>query len=67
MRYKQEILEKRIDIIDELGDPSFDPQTITTRTDELNQLENELNLLFVDTLIRINALLEPGTAAQLSL
>ena len=60
MRYKQEILEKRIDIIDELGDPSFDPQTITTRTDELNQLENELNLLFVDTLIRINALLEPG-------
>ena len=60
MRYKQEILEKRIDIIDELGDPSFDPQTITTRTDELNQLENELNLLFVDTLIQINALLEPG-------
>jgi Spy/CpxP family protein refolding chaperone len=60
MRYKQEILEKRIDIIDELGDPEFDPETITTRTNELNQLENELNLFFVDTLIQINALLEPG-------
>ncbi len=60
MRYKQEILEKRIDIIDELGDPEFDPETITDCTNELNKLENELNLLFVETLIQINALLEPG-------
>jgi Spy/CpxP family protein refolding chaperone len=60
MRYKQEILEKRIDIIDELGDPEFDPETITDCTNELNKLENELNLLFVETLIQINALLDPG-------
>jgi Spy/CpxP family protein refolding chaperone len=60
MRYKQEILEKRIDIIDELGDPEFDPETVTARTNELSKLEKELNLLFVETLIQINALLEPG-------
>ena len=60
MRYKQEILEKRIDIIDELGDPEFDPETITDCTNELNKLENELNLVFVETLVQINALLEPG-------
>ena len=60
MRYKQEILEKRIDIIDELGDPEFDPETVTAHTDELSKLENELNLLFVETLIQINALLDPG-------
>jgi Spy/CpxP family protein refolding chaperone len=59
MQYKQDILEKRIDIIDELGDPDFEPQTITQLTNELNQLENQLNLLFVDSLIRTNALLAP--------
>lgn len=57
MKYKQDILEKRIDIIDELGDPEFDPESITARTNKLNELENELNLLFVDTLIQINAIL----------
>lgn len=59
MKYKRDILEKRIAIIDELGDPEFDPEIITTRTSELNKLENELNLLFVDNLVQINALLEP--------
>lgn len=59
LEYKQDILEKRIAIIDELGDPEFDPETITARTNELNELGNELNLLFVDTLVQINALLEP--------
>lgn len=59
MELKQDILAKRIDIIDELGDPEFDPQTITKLTGELNKLENQLNLLFVDSLIRTNALLDP--------
>jgi Spy/CpxP family protein refolding chaperone len=59
MEFKQDILAKRIDIIDELGDPDFEPQTITTLTTQLNKLENQLNLLFVDSLIRINALLDP--------
>ncbi|MDQ1353217.1 MAG: Periplasmic heavy metal sensor [Acidobacteriota bacterium] len=59
MKYKRDILEKRMAIIDELGDPDFDPEIITTRTNELNKLENDLNLLFVDNLVQINALLEP--------
>lgn len=58
MRYRQDILTKRIEIIDELGDPEYDPQTITTRTNELNQLENELNLLFVNTLLEIDGILD---------
>lgn len=58
MQFKQDILEKRIDIIDELGDPEFEPADITARAEELNKLHNELNLLFVETLMRINALLD---------
>lgn len=59
MKYKREILAKRIEIIDELGDPEYTPETISTLTTELNELENKLNLLFVDTLMRIDTLLEP--------
>jgi len=58
MQFKQDILEKRIDIIDELGDPEFDPADITARARELNKLYSELNLLFVETLMRINAQLD---------
>jgi Spy/CpxP family protein refolding chaperone len=65
MKYKRDILEKRIAIIDELGDPDFDPEVITTRTNELNKLENELNLMFVDNLVQINSLLEPKQRLQL--
>jgi Spy/CpxP family protein refolding chaperone len=64
MKYKRDILEKRIAIIDELGDPDFDPEVITTRTNELNKLENELNLMFVDNLVQINSLLEPKQRLQ---
>lgn len=59
MQYKQDILEKRIDIIDELGDPEFDPARVTARTGELNKLHGQLNLLFVETLMQVNAQLEP--------
>jgi Spy/CpxP family protein refolding chaperone len=59
MQYKQDILEKRIDIIDELGDPEFDPARITARTNELNKLHAKLNLFFVETLMQVNAQLEP--------
>lgn len=58
MQFKQDILEKRIDIIDELGDPEFDPADITARARELNKLYSELNLLFVETLMRINTQLD---------
>lgn len=58
--YKQDILDKRIAIIEAMGDTEFNLQDIEKKTKELNERENQLNLLFVDTLIRINALLEPG-------
>jgi len=57
--YKQEILDKRIAIIEAMADTEFNLEDIEKKTKELNERENQLNLLFVDTLIRINALLEP--------
>jgi Spy/CpxP family protein refolding chaperone len=58
--YKQDILDKRIAIIEAMGETEFNLEDIEKKTKELNERENQLNLLFVDTLIRINALLEPG-------
>lgn len=57
--YKQDILDKRISIIEAMSDTEFNLEDIEKKTQELNERENQLNLLFVDTLIRINALLEP--------
>jgi len=51
--YKNRILSKRIDIIDELGNPEFDLGNLKKITDELNKTENELNLYFVDSLGKI--------------
>ena len=59
LKYKQEILDKRIAIIEAMSDTEFNPGEIEGKTGELNQLENQLNLMFVDTLLQINALLEP--------
>ncbi|UCH94047.1 MAG: hypothetical protein JSV88_27790 [Candidatus Aminicenantes bacterium] len=56
--YKQDILDKRISIIEAMSDTEFNLEDIEKKTRELNGLENELNLEFVDTLIRISALLE---------
>lgn len=57
-KYKQDILEKRMDIIEELGVPDFNVENIKTKIDELNELESRLNLDFVDTLIRITNILD---------
>jgi Spy/CpxP family protein refolding chaperone len=57
--YKQNILDQRIAIIEGMSDPDLNLQDIDAKTTQLNKLENELNLLFVDTLIQVNALLEP--------
>jgi Spy/CpxP family protein refolding chaperone len=58
--YKQDILDKRISIIEAMSETEFNLEDIEKKTEELNERENQLNLLFVDTLIRINDLLEPG-------
>ncbi|MCP4153264.1 MAG: periplasmic heavy metal sensor [bacterium] len=60
LNHKQEILAKRIEIVDEMGDPDFDQESIKTRTGELNALENKLNLLFIDTLMNVDAILSPA-------
>jgi Spy/CpxP family protein refolding chaperone len=59
MDYKQQILDQRIDIVETMGDPDFNLQDLELKTSELNKLENQLNLTFVDALTRINTLLEP--------
>jgi Spy/CpxP family protein refolding chaperone len=56
--YKQDILDKRISIIEAMSDTEFNLEDIEKKTEELNQLENQLNVQFVDVLIRINAILE---------
>lgn len=58
LQFKQEILEKRMDIIDELGSHDYDLENIKTKIDELNKLENRLNLDFVDTLVHITNILD---------
>ena len=60
LEYKQDILDKRIAIIEAMSDTEFNLDDIEKKTRELNERENQFNLLFVDTLIQINALLEPG-------
>jgi Spy/CpxP family protein refolding chaperone len=59
LEYKTDILDKRIGIIEAMSETEFNPDDIEAKTKELNQLENELNVLFVEALIQINALLEP--------
>jgi uncharacterized membrane protein len=57
--FKEDILEKRVEIIEELGSPLCDPAKIAAKTEELNKLENQLNRDFTTALLRINDVLEP--------
>ncbi len=52
------ILGKRIAIVEAMGDPEFDPEDVKTKTGELNELENQLNLVFVNSLIEITNVLD---------
>ncbi|MCK4943574.1 MAG: hypothetical protein KAS65_08350 [Candidatus Aminicenantes bacterium] len=58
IKSKQDILEKRIEIIEELSDPEVDFGVLKTKTQELNKYENQMNNTFVETLININNLLD---------
>lgn len=58
LSYKQDILDKRIAIIETLSDAEFNPTEIDNKTAELNQLENQLNLIFVDALVQVNNILD---------
>ncbi|MEN8221736.1 MAG: hypothetical protein ABFR36_00645 [Acidobacteriota bacterium] len=55
---KSEVLEKRIDIIELLGDPEFKTETLENKLLELNDIENELNYEFVSTLLEISTVMD---------
>jgi Spy/CpxP family protein refolding chaperone len=57
--YKEDILDKRVQIIEELGNPLADKDKIAQGTEELNQLENQLNRDFIAALLKISDVLEP--------
>jgi Spy/CpxP family protein refolding chaperone len=62
---KEEIRDKRVEIIEELGNPACDPKTVNSRIDELNGLENQLNSDFITALLKINEILEPSQRLNL--
>ena len=55
---KSEVLEKRIDIIELLGDPEFKTEALENKLLELNDIENELNYEFVSTLLEISTVMD---------
>jgi len=55
--FRSDILDKRIEIIQELGDPEFTIENVKKKIDELNDIENELNYSFMDTLIEISSVI----------
>ncbi len=57
--FKEDILDKRVEIVEELGNPLCDPKKIAKKTEELNGLENQLNRDFIAALLKINDVLEP--------
>jgi Spy/CpxP family protein refolding chaperone len=62
---KEDIRDKRVEIIEELGTPACDPKTVNSRTEELNLLENQLNRDFIAALLKINEILEPSQRLNL--
>ena len=63
--YKNQILAKRIDIIDELSNPDFSLEELKKATTELNKSENELNFYFVESLGKINRVMNPEQRMKL--
>ena len=56
--YKQDILDKRIEIIEELSDPEANLEIIEEKTKELNELEAQLNHTFVQTLMQVTTVMD---------
>ncbi len=65
--YKDQILAKRIDIIDELGNPEFSIENLKTVTTELNQIENQFNLFFVQSIGKMSAVMNTEQRIKLLL
>jgi len=56
--FKHQMLEKRMDIFDELGDPEFDLDSLNAKVTELNELETKLTVIFVDSLVSITNIMD---------
>jgi len=65
--YKNKILAKRIDIIDELANPDFDIDALRKDTEALNEIENGLNLYFVESLGKISMIMNSEQRIKLLL
>lgn len=59
IQFKEDILDKRVAIIEELGGAAPDPERIAARTEELNALEAQLNRDFIAALLRVADELDP--------
>jgi Spy/CpxP family protein refolding chaperone len=57
--FREDILDKRVEIIEELGREQGDREKIAARIEELNSLENQLNRDFIAALLQIGDILEP--------
>ena len=62
---KEDIRDKRVEIIEEMGNPACDAQKVNSLTDELNLLENQLNRDFIAALLKINGILDPSQRLNL--
>lgn len=58
VKYKEDILNKRIEIIEELSDPEANLEAVEEKTKELNQLEAQLNHNFVQTLMQVTTVMD---------
>lgn len=56
---KDEVLNTRIEIIEEIANPEYDLNQVRLLVAELNEIENRLNELYVNAIISIGEILDP--------
>jgi len=62
---KDDILGKRVEIIEEIASPECDAREVDRCVHELNELENKLNELYVNVIINISEVLDPDQRLML--
>ncbi len=55
---REDIMDQRVAIIEELGRPDYDADTVRTMVGELNELEKALNQRFADLLLQAGGVLD---------
>lgn len=56
---KEDIQEKRVEILEEIGNPDYLPDTVREKVKALNALENRLNDAFMEMLLQVSEVLDP--------